>query len=609
MAAEEQFDEFYYSTRHALVHQTFVLTGDLPAAQSAVRDSYVAAWHHWRKVASYDDPQDWVRPRAWQLAQRRHTARLWHRTKGMSAEHKAVLDAVGKLPVAQRKTLLLAHLAAVSLTQAAREVGVPLESAHRLLQTAAAGFAEHLEVDPSSIRGHLDALAETSGQVKLPRASIIRRAGRKRRRTHTVLATAAAMAVAVGSGAFVYQPSKVQASDTHLVKPSPSTPAPAVPAAEDRLPTAEQLLDEDQIRRLGMDQRWRVTNTHDNTSGDGINTICQQTRFADPDGISALVRTFEARGKPQRSAVQTIETSDSTEQAADAFGTTVGWYAGCHVGRLQLLQAYRVDGIGDQARVLVLRAWEKPVTTYSVAVARTGRVVTSTVGKTVAGEPAPPGQISQSLADAVSMLCARSEAENCSPQPAFAPVPPPPSGGEPGLLAVADLPPVGRIDQPWVGTKATPGRQNPAATMCDQANFVDQGATETRTRTFLVPGAKVPSRFGLSETYGVFRTAKAADRFMNTVSRRMSRCEDRNLATNVHSPRTIRDRATGTVMSTWILETEISEQETVSFRLGFVRLDDKVAQVNFAPTSRNDVSPRAFTNLVTRAGERLRELG
>ena len=71
MVREETYDSFYRATRRHLLHQAFALTGDLPAAQSAVRDAYVGAWQHWRKVRRLEDPLDWVRPRAWPLAQRR----------------------------------------------------------------------------------------------------------------------------------------------------------------------------------------------------------------------------------------------------------------------------------------------------------------------------------------------------------------------------------------------------------------------------------------------------------------------------------------------------------------------------------------------------------
>ena len=152
MGREEQFDSFYHATRRALVHQTFALTGDLPAAQAAVRDAYIAAWHHWRKVAAAPDPEDWVRPLAWRLAQRRHTARIWHRTKGMDPAQTAILDAIAKLPVGQRRTLLLTQLAGVPLPDAARELAVPQETAEQHLQSATANLAVSLDVDSTRIR-------------------------------------------------------------------------------------------------------------------------------------------------------------------------------------------------------------------------------------------------------------------------------------------------------------------------------------------------------------------------------------------------------------------------------------------------------------------------
>ena len=613
MGREEQFDSFYHATRRALVHQTFALTGDLQAAQSAVRDAYVAAWHHWRKVSSLDDPQDWVRPHAWHLAQRRHSARIWRRNKAMSPEDTVILDAFAKLTMGQRRTVLLTQLAAVTLPQAAREMTVPLATAEQNLQSGTANFAANLDVDPTSVRTHLLALADAAGEAQLPRVSIIRRAGKKRRRSHTLLAVVAAVAIAIGSGAFAHEPSGIP--EAHLLKP-PSQKADDGLSAQlgvrddlEELPAVDELLDKDQITRLGLDQVWNVTDTHDNTAGSGINTICQQTRFADPDGISALVSTYEAEGKPFRSAVQTIEFSKSVPQAEKTFATTVGWYAGCRVGRLQLLRAYRVDRVGDEAHVLMVRDWGKPVTTYSVAVARIGQVTTSTIGKTVGGSPPPPMQIIQSLADSVAMLCGRSGAGDCARRPTTAVVPPPPSGEELGFLAVVDLPPVGRIKEPWVGTEARSARANPSATTCDRADFVRAGASKTRARTFLIPQARLPDRFGLSETYGVFRSSKAADRFFEELRRRVNTCEDREVATEVRNAHTERDGSISTEFSSWDLETEVSDKESVLFRLGFVRVGNMVAQVNFSPSPDDDVSKADFKALVVRAGERLHELG
>ena len=79
MTDPDEFDAFYKDARGRLLLQTYALTGDVKAARSAVRDSFVVAWHHWRKVSRLPDPEGYVRPYAWTHAQRRHPARIWHR--------------------------------------------------------------------------------------------------------------------------------------------------------------------------------------------------------------------------------------------------------------------------------------------------------------------------------------------------------------------------------------------------------------------------------------------------------------------------------------------------------------------------------------------------
>jgi hypothetical protein len=62
-------------------------------------------------------------------------------------------------------------------------------------------------------------------------------------------------------------------------------------------------------------------------------------------------------------------------------------------------------------------------------------------------------------------------------------------------------------------------------------------------------------------------------------------------------------------LSGWNLSTEISDDETVRFRVGFVRVGRTVAQVTFAPSPRDDISEANFRALLIRSGDRLRELG
>lgn len=607
MQREERFDSFYRSHRADLLHQCFALTGDLPAAQTAVRDAFVAAWHHWRKADAHGAPEEWVRPRAWALAHRRHTARIWHRTKDISEQQRATLDALARVPYQQRRLLLLTELAAVPLPQAAREAGLPLEAAERALPAGTSLFALQRDVAPAAVPALLAELADSTASLRLPRASAVRRAGRRRRRRHTVLAAFAAVALALVSGAIAYEPTPVPASvpATAPLALVPSAPSPSLPSPGPQHAASPRLLDSDQVTRLGGGhQDWQVAPY----TGDELDEACRPSRFADPRDRSQQVRAFRAAGEPARGAVQRVEVSRTPEAAQQAFTTTLGWYAGCEMARLQLMAGYRVDGVGDAATALRFRLWGKPGTTYWVTVARVGVVTTSTVSWTVAGRPPPSSEVAQSLADSVAMACPASGPSagvaSCAVHPSLTAVPAPASAAERGLLTAVDLPPVGEVRQPWVGTTPTAPRDNPAATTCDQADFSKAGAVRARARTFLVPQADLPMRFGLSETYGLFGSVEEARTFMATMQHRVDRCETRHLATSVHPGPHAGDR-----MRTWRLDTAVSARRTVTFRLGFVRTGAAVAEVTFSPAGGDDISSARFRGLVVRAGQRLRELG
>lgn len=603
---EESFDSLYRSTRRAVLLSTLALSGDLPAARAAVQDTYADAWRHRRTVTTLEAPLAWLRPRAWRRAQRRarrrHALRPRHRLSGVPPEQREVLAGLRRLTVPQRRAVLLRELSGLSTAEAAAEVDVPTATLDRHHREGCDALAAGLEVHAPDLPGRLQSLDRLLDDVVLPRGSRLRRADRNRRRRHAVTTAVAATVLTVGAGALASHPEDTGAEELGV---APSAPSPSVdPTAT--MPTADDLLYAEQLSRFGPTRTWHTVETGNNTSGDGLNTLCQQQRFADPRGYSALVRSFRADGAPERRAVQTVEISRSPRAAARAFRTTVGWYAGCQLARLQVRDAYHVDHVGDEADVLTLRVGRSPVRTVSVAVARAGSVTTSTVGTSAGGSPPSVREVTRSLGEAVEKLCARTGSPGCVGRPALRAVPPPPTGDERGLLAVADLPPVGRIDHPWVGTRATTPAQNPAATSCDRARFARSGAAARRSRTFLVPQASVPARFGLAETYGRFRSRRMAAAFLRTVRARVAGCERRELATKVTAGRTLHPPRADA--STWVLNTEVARNERVRFRLGFVRVGRQVAQVTFAPTTGADMSDADFDRLVVRAGERLREL-
>lgn len=586
--------------------QAYALTGDLSAARSAVRKAFVAAARDWRKVGSLPDPEEWVRSRAWAMAQRRHVARLWHKESGLSTEQASVLDALHRLPDQQRKALLLRHLAGLSTADIGQELGETPTRVEQQLTTATQAFSGATGADRRGVGGNgtdrrevaavIGALAPVVESAPPPSAARVQHEGRRRSRRHALAGVAVLVALTLLGGRFVVQGEVRQ----------PAAAADRAPAP--RPVTEEQLLDVAQVRQLSPDQRWRELGTSDNTAGRGINTVCQATRFADPDGVGTFVRRFSAPGPPRRTYLQTVEISSSPRAAVAAYRTTLGWFAGCNRARLQLLSAYRVTGLGARAQLLKLRIPGKVRRTYVVGLARTGALTVSTVLETVDGPLVEVRRAARTLTAAVADLCDRDPSGACPTAPRTAPVLPPRSGEAVGTLAAADLPVVGAINRPWVGTRPRPARTNLAATTCDRADFVRSGAPRARTRTFLVPQGRLPRRFGITETVGAFANPERARAFVRRTARAMSGCEKRDLGTEVSNEVAQPDSYRSSEFALWRLDSEIDKNSKVGFWMGVARVGRYVAQVNFAPAGGNDIDVDTFQALITRARDRLFEL-
>jgi DNA-directed RNA polymerase specialized sigma24 family protein len=604
MRDPEQFDAFYTDARSRLLLQTYALTGDLTASHRAVRHAFVVAWHHWRKVSRLEDPEAWVRPIAWSHAQRVQTARLWHRDKALDPEVRATLDCLGKLSGAQRRALLLTQLAAVSMDQMAREIGLPLDRAERELQTATAQFSVLREVPSPLIRTLFEPLAATAGASRWPRATIIRRSGARRRRAHTAVGAAVAVASVVLSGVLV--------TDTAGVRPTLGRETHQ-PEREHQLQVAAQALPEKAllgVARVGevmTGDTWRVDSTNDNSEGNGLVMPCQRDRYADPRGTAALVRTFTAnpakRSGVRQSVVQAAEASATARAARSTYTTALGWFAGCTEPRVQLLATRRVEGVGDQAMLLALRSWDDPATLV-VGVARTGQITTTTLSR-VEDVKIPPLKRSLGLlAAAVDGLCDLPDAGGCDSGvlPRSERVRPLPVGDAPGMLAELDLPPVATVTRPWVGTEPERATDNVAATRCDDADFDAAGISDDLTRTFVIPEADLPDQFGLTETVGAMPLRRARA-FVGDVRERLAGCPDKDLGTDV--TRLHHLESDDEDLSVWQLTTKISDETSVRYFMAILRSGTAVGQIQFIPSGKVDMADGAFVALAERALERL----
>ncbi|WP_395694081.1 hypothetical protein [Nocardioides sp.] len=609
MKDPDEFDQFYKDVRDRLLVMTYCQTGDLPSSRAAVRHAFVVAWHHWRKVSRLEDPEAWTRVQACSRAQRRHTAKLWHREKGLDPEVKATLDALGRLPLRQRRVLLLSHLTTATLAEISREVGLPRTEAEQELQAATAQFAMAREVPTTTVRHAFEPVRAHLADERWPRPTIVRRSGAARRRTHTLVGVAGTVAALAVVGTLVTDTTGVHPSlAQERVQTSDGPAASRTPSPPD-LP-AEALVSAEELTRATPGTRWTEAGTDDNSTGSGLVMPCQRDRYADPRGTTALVRTFTPEttrppraGRTPPVAVQTAQASATAKAADRGYTTALGWFATCDTDRAQLVGTHAVDGVGDDAMLLELRTWDGDGSTVVAGVARTGQLVTTTLTRFPVGKQPPLERSAGLLADAVTGLCSLQDAGSCAVAPRVRTAAPVPAASVPAMLAEVDLPPVSGTTRPWVGTEPRQARSNAAATGCDQTDFSAAPMTDSATRTFLVPGAHLPAQFGLTETVGALPSTAKAEAFVEQVRTDLAKCSDKQMGTDVSRLAHVEGKERD--LTVWHVSTEISDDQTVDYLMGVVRNGTAVGQVGFVPAPHVGFTNAAFVALTERALARL----
>lgn len=597
MSESLSFEELHQASHERLVLQAIALTGDPSAAAAGVRDAFLAASRNWNKVSRFADPEEWVRNRAWSMTHRRHLAKPWHRDQEITSEQATVLRGLQQLSDNQRRCLLLHELADLSMPAICRELGITETQASKLLHQAEQSFARAVGNQPAQTKETLQLLEPLAAGIEVPDPADLQKAGRRHQAIYTVVGSVAAISVFLGAGFLV----------------SSGTAGPVLGSDPDTIPvTQSMLLSEQQLQPLAPAQRWAINSTSDNTEGTGLNTICQTERFADSTGVGAFVRKFSSLGIPAKTLVESVEVSKSSTEAKAAYKATREWYAGCKAPRLRLVSTWQVSGLGDEAEVMSFEipGVGKKSNSLMVALARSGSLTLSTAEATENGTSVSPEMTTQVLTNALSRLCKSTAGEGkCDLNPELAATNPPLSGEPQGSLSVVDLPAVGEIQFPWLGSDLLSGEPNVASTPCDATSFSKAGATQANTRSYFIPQSGLPTRFGITETFAKMPNQNAADKVINGVFTKMESCEKDRLGSKVSQPRIQRKGPDGSSYGLWRVESQINDQqETIQAWMGIARVGTFLAQVNFTPAGANDLDQAQFNVLMQRALTRLKEL-
>lgn len=153
------FDAFYRASRDRLLGQLYAFTADRGDAQDCLSEAYMRAWQRWGQVCRYDAPEAWVRTVAFRLAINRwrkatNAAKAWRRNgepltvAGPSSDTLDLVRALRELPEAQRRAIVLFHIADLTVEEIARETESPVGTVKARLSRGRAALALQLTDEP-----------------------------------------------------------------------------------------------------------------------------------------------------------------------------------------------------------------------------------------------------------------------------------------------------------------------------------------------------------------------------------------------------------------------------------------------------------------------------
>lgn len=164
--AEADFADFYAATWSRTLAVTYALTGDRGVAEELAQEAYVKAWSHWRKVSTYEQPGAWVRQVATRLSvsrwRRTRVAATWlarTRPEPPVEPHDettaALVRALQQIPEAQRRAVVLHHLADLPVDEVARIEHSPVGTIKARLSRGRTALALLLADEPNGAHTHV----------------------------------------------------------------------------------------------------------------------------------------------------------------------------------------------------------------------------------------------------------------------------------------------------------------------------------------------------------------------------------------------------------------------------------------------------------------------
>ena len=157
MVAAEEFEELYQTSSDRIAAQLYALTGDRHGALDLVQEAFVRTWARWDRIASYDDPEAFVRRVAFNLAKshwRRASKTVLRSSppeRSVAATdpslHQDLVEALKTLSSNERETVVLHYLAGLSVDEIAAGMKAPRGTVKSWLSRGRSRLAVRLALD------------------------------------------------------------------------------------------------------------------------------------------------------------------------------------------------------------------------------------------------------------------------------------------------------------------------------------------------------------------------------------------------------------------------------------------------------------------------------
>lgn len=395
---------------------------------------------------------------------------------------------------------------------------------------------------------------------------------------------------------------------------APSVPAGSVPSGPSGSPsgpdptallTDAMLLTPQIATKIAGDRTWKVQLTQKGRSADSPQPACfgGDPVEGQPIPQQSILRVLNSTGEAPPAVLQEADAYATPEEAAQAFAVAAKTLGGCTMAATSIESGAAVSGLGDQSTGLTLRVSDGATSEFrTVVLARTGRVL-DIVDVAQPATAIAVDKVALATGDALNTQC-RPAAGKCAAGVRVAAAPPPVGGDVLGLLATADLPPVGAAATTWVGNKPqTPRTGDIQGSSCERIDWAKEPATTRIWRTYLLRDQ--PGQFGLDEVVLTTKTAEDATKLAAEVNDNWSDCEKRVLTAKVAKPKEFQAvGARGTPIAGWTTVVKQTSPADSTYRVGVAAAGTKVVFTFLNPQDELDLTEDQFAAVTARAAQR-----